>query len=335
MKVLFIGGTGLISSACSELAVRRGIDLFILNRARSSKYSVPAGATLLTGDIHDTAAMRALLAAHTFDCVVDWVAFTPQDAQNDIDLFTGKTRQFIFISSASVYQKPSAHYLVTEDTPLANPFWQYSRNKIACEELLINACREHGFPAVIVRPSHTYGPSQLPLSVCSGQHPWTIMDRMLRGKPVIIPGDGTSLWVLTWNGDFAKAFVGLLGRETTIGQAFHITSDEVLTWAQITTEAAHALGVEPDIVTIPAKLIMAHAPEDGISVIGDKSHSVVFDNSKIKRWVPGYCATVPWSEGVRKSIAWFRADPARQTIDYLANARWDALIAAYQRAFPM
>ena len=334
MKALFIGGTGLISSACSELAVQRGIELFILNRGVSSKYSVPVGATLLTGNIHDPAAMRQLLSNHHFDCVVDWVAFTPQDVQNDIELFAGKTRQFIFISSASAYQKPPAHYLITEDTPLVNPFWDYSRNKIACEELLMKAHREQGFPTVIVRPSHTYGPSQVPLCVSSWQHPWTVMDRMLRGQKIIIPGDGTSLWVLTWNGDFAKGFVGLMGRETTIGHAFHITSDEVLTWNQIHTEAAHALGIEPKIVHIPADLIAAYDSSALGGIVGDKANSVVFNNSKIKRWVPDYVATVPWSEGVRRSIAWFQADPARQTIDHEANAQWDAIIAAYEKSFP-
>ncbi len=334
MKALFIGGTGLISSACSELAIARGIELFILNRGRSSKYPVPNGATLLVGDIHDQAAMHQLLANHQFDCVVDWVAFTPQDAQNDIELFAGKTRQFIFISSASAYQKPPAHYLITEDTPLVNPFWDYSRNKIACEELLMKAYREQGFPSVIVRPSHTYGPSQIPLCYGSWQHPWTLMDRMQRGQKIIVPGDGTSLWVLTWNGDFAKGFVGLMGRETTIGHAFHITSDEVLTWDQIHKEAAHALGIEPKIIHIPGDLIAAYDPSALGGVVGDKGNSVVFDNTKIKRWVPDYAATVPWSEGVRRSIAWFQADPARQTIDDEANAQWDAIIAGYERALP-
>jgi nucleoside-diphosphate-sugar epimerase len=334
MKALFIGGTGLISSACSHLALERGIELFILNRGRSSKYPVPAGATLLVGDIHDQAAIRQLLDGQHFDCVVDWVAFTPQDVQNDINLFAGKTRQYVFISSASAYQKPPAHYLITEDTPLVNPFWEYSRNKIACEDLLMKAHREQGFPSVIVRPSHTYGPSQIPLCVSSWLHPWTVPDRMLRGQKVIVPGDGTSLWVLTWNGDFAKGFVGLMGRETTLGQAFHITSDEVLTWNQIYTEAAHALGVEPKLIHIPGDLLAAYDPSLLGGVVGDKGNSVVFDNRKIKRWVPDYVATLPWSEGARRSIAWFQADPSRQTIDAEANVRWDTIIASYERARP-
>jgi nucleoside-diphosphate-sugar epimerase len=335
LKVLFIGGTGLISSACSELAVQRGIELTILNRARSTKYELPPGAHLLTGDVHgDTAALAEQLKGETFDAVVDWIAFTPADIERDIALFSGKTRQFMFISSASVYQKPPNHYLITEDTPLANSHWAYSQNKIACEERLMREYRERGFPITLIRPSLTYGPSQIPMIMGSWQHPWTLVQRMQQGRPVIVPGDGTSLWPLTWNGDFAKGLVGLLGREQTIGHAFHITSDEVLSWQQIYVELAHALGVEPNIVHIPSDLIAAYDPDSYGSLIGDKIYSVVFDNSKIKRFVPDFVATVPWTEGVRRALAWFQADPARQTIDAPANALWDRIIAGYQRAWP-
>ena len=335
MKVLFIGGTGLISSACSQLAVDRGIDLYILNRGRSHKYDVPAGAHLLVGDIHtDRAAVAEMLNNHRFDAVVDWIAFTPSDIEADIALFTGRTRQFIFISSASVYQKPPNHYLITEDTPLANPHWAYSQNKIACEERLMREYREHGLPITIIRPSLTYGPSQIPIVMGSWQHPWTIVERMKQGKPVIVPGDGTSLWPLTWNGDFAKGLVGLLGREQAIGHAFHITSDEVLSWNQIYVELAHALGVEPKLVHIASELIAAHDPDSYGSLIGDKINSVVFDNSKIKRFVPDFVATVPWTEGVRKALAWFEADAARRTTDTPANQLWDNIIQAYERAMP-
>jgi nucleoside-diphosphate-sugar epimerase len=335
VKVLFIGGTGLISSACSQLAVDRGIDLYILNRGRSHKYEAPAGATLLSGDVHgDRAAVQALLGDQRFDAVVDWIAFTPADIEADIAFFAGKTRQFVFISSASVYQKPPNHYLVTEDTPLANPHWAYSQNKIACEERLMVEYRQRGFPITIIRPSLTYGPSQIPMIMGSWQHPWTLVERMKQGKSVIVPGDGTSLWPLTWNGDFAKGLVGLLGREQTIGHAFHITSDEVLTWNQIYVELGHALGVEPKIVHIPSDLIAAHDPDSYGSLIGDKIYSVVFDNSKIKRFIPDYVATVPWTEGVRMSLAWFEADPSRKTIDEPANQLWDKIINAYQCAWP-
>jgi nucleoside-diphosphate-sugar epimerase len=335
MKVLFIGGTGLISSACSQLAVERGMELFILNRGRSHKYDTPAGAQLLVGDIHgNRAAVAELIKAHHFDAVVDWVAFTPADIENDIALFTGRTRQFIFISSASVYQKPPNHYLITEDTPLANPHWAYSQNKIACEERLMREYRERGFPITILRPSLTYGPSQIPMIMGSWQHPWTLVERMKLGRKVIVPGDGTSLWPLTWNGDLAKGLLGLLGREQVIGHAFHITSDEVLSWQQIYVELAHALEVEPNIVHIPSDLIAAHDPDSYGSLIGDKIYSVVFDNSKIKRFVPDFVATVPWTEGVRRAIAWFQADASRQTIDAPANLLWDKILAAYELAWP-
>jgi nucleoside-diphosphate-sugar epimerase len=335
MKVLFIGGTGLISSACSQLAVERGVDLYILNRARTKKYDVPSGATLLTGDIHgDRQAVAGLLKGHQFDAVVDWVAFTPADIENDIALFTGKTRQFVFISSASVYQKPPNYYLITEDTPLSNPHWAYSQNKIACEESLMREYRERGFPITIIRPSLTYGPSQIPMITGSWQHPWTIVARMKQGKPVIVPGDGTSLWPLTWNGDLAKGLLGLLGREQAIGHSFHITSDEVLTWNQIYIELAHAIGVEPNLTHIASELIAAYDPDSYGSLIGDKIYSVVFDNSKIKRFVPDYVATVPWTEGVRKAIAWFEAEPARQSIDHEAEQMWERILAAYQKAWP-
>ena len=335
MKVLFIGGTGLISSACSDLAVERGLDLYILNRSLSRKYPLPAGAHLLAGDVHgDPAQLAGLLADHRFDVVVDWIAFTPEDIERDIRLFGGRCGQFVFISSASAYQKPPSHYLITEETPLENPFWEYSRNKIACEECLMQEYRERGFPVTIVRPSLTYGPSQIPLCVGSWKHPYTVIDRMKRGKKIIVPGDGTSLWVLTWNGDFARGFVGLFGRKDAIGEAFHITSDEVLTWNQIYQQAAQAAGVEVQIVHVPSDLIAAYDPEAVGSLIGDKANSAVFDNSKIKRFVPEFTCDVSWAEGVRRAIAWHEADPARCSIDEPLNQTWDVILAAYEQAFP-
>ncbi len=238
MKLLFIGGTGLISSACSELALARGHELYILNRSASTKYPLPKDATLLRSDIHaDETHLASLLAGQHFDAAVDWVAFTPQDIERDIRLFQGRTKQFVFISSASTYQKPPKHYLITEETLLENPYWKYSQDKIACEQLLMNEYRERGFPVTIVRPSLTYGPAQIPLVGASWAHPWTVIDRMKRGQKVIVPGDGASLWVLTWNGDFAKGLIGLLGNEQAIGEAFQVTSDEVLSWDQIFLEA--------------------------------------------------------------------------------------------------
>ena len=316
MKILFIGGTGLISSACSELALERGVELFILNRSQSGKYPLPEGAHLLVGDVHgNEVELAGLLSGQEFDAVVDWIAFTPEDIERDLHLFSDRTGQFVFISSASAYQKPPSHYLITEETPLENPFWDYSRNKIACEQRLMQAHREKNFPVTIVRPSLTYGPSQIPLCVGSWQYPYTVIDRMKRGRQIIVPGDGTSLWVLTWNGDFAKGFLGLLANPKAIGEAYHITSDEVLTWDQIYREVGRAVGVDLDIIHVTSDLIAAYDPDALGSLTGDKVNSSVFDNSKIKELVPDFNCTVPWAEGVRRAIAWHTADPSRQSID--------------------
>ncbi|HVN16661.1 MAG TPA: SDR family oxidoreductase [Anaerolineales bacterium] len=334
MKILFIGGTGLISSACSELAVKHGHELFLLNRSVSANYSVPNGATVFRADVHnDEAQLVQLLAAHRFDAVVDYIAFTVNDIERDIRLFRNKTDQFVFISSASAYQKPVKNYLITEETPLENPFWEYSRNKIACEERLMRAYREDGFPVTIIRPSLTYGPSQIALCVNSWRHPWTVIDRMKRGQKIIIPGDGTSLWVMTWHEDFAVGLIGLLGNPKAIGEAFQITSDEVLTWNQIYLEVVHALGVKPNIVHIPSDLIAAYDPDALGSLIGDKVNSVVFDNSKIKRFVPDYSCKVNWAEGSRRTLAWLESHPEFQTIDRDLDHLWDKIISKYEQAF--
>jgi nucleoside-diphosphate-sugar epimerase len=334
MKVLFIGGTGLISTACTQLAAARGIEMFLLNRGQSRKDEVPEGVTVLTANARERESLLKAIEGHEFDVVVNWINFTVQDVERDIALFDGKVDQYIFISSASAYQKPPSDYLITESTPLVNPHWQYSRDKAACEERLIEQERKTGFPFTIVRPSLTYGQSMIPLVVGSWSRPWTVIDRMLRGKKVIVPGDGTSLWQVTWNGDFAKGLVGLLGNQRAIGHAFHITGDEVLSWNQIYQEAGRAVGVEPDIVHIPSDLLCAYSPEDEGSLWGDKVWSVVLDNSKIKRFVPDFVCTTTWAQGVRKAIAWFRADAKRQAVDEKANALWDRIIAAYMRAFP-
>lgn len=334
MKLLFIGGTGIISSACSELAVERGHELFLLNRSHSKKFPSPEHATVLQADVHaDSAHLSTLLAGHRFDAVVDFIAFFPRDVERDLSLFRDKTDQFVFISSASAYQKPVKNYLITEETPLENPFWEYSRGKIACENLLMKEYRENGFPATIVRPSHTYGPSQIPFIYGSWQHPWTLIERMKQGGPVIVPGDGTSLWVLTWNADFAVGLLGLLGNKKTIGEAFHITSDEVLSWDQIYLEAYQALGQDPNVIHIPSDFIARFDDHAVGSLIGDKSNSVVFDNSKIKRFVPEFDCKVKWSEGVRRALAWFEAHPEFQTVDRDAVRRWETILNAYRKAF--
>lgn len=335
MKILFVGGTGLISSACSELAVARGHELFILNRSASTTYPLTAGTTLLKGDVHaDETRLASLLAGHDFDIVVDWIAFTIEDIERDIRLFTGRTGHFVFISSASAYQKPPRHYIITEETLLENQYWKYSQDKIACENRLMQAYREHGFPVTIIRPSLTYGPSQIPLIGASWAHPYTVIDRIQRGQRVVVPGDGSSLWVLTWNGDFARGLVGLLGNEKAVGEAFQITSDEVLSWDQIFLEVYRALGVKPNVVHIPSDLIVAHDPEKLGTLIGDKIHSVVFDNRKIKRFVPDFICEVKWAEGLRRSLAWFDARPDFKTIDGDLNVKWDRLISAFERALP-
>jgi nucleoside-diphosphate-sugar epimerase len=330
MKALFIGGTGIISTACSHLAVERGWDLTVLTRGRHTA-ALPRGITMLTADATDPG-LRAKLAGKSFDVVVEWNGYAAADIERDLELFRGKTRQYLFISSASAYQKPVSHYLITESTPLANPFWDYSQNKIACEDRLMRAYREEGFPVTIVRPSLTYGDTVVPLVVNSWAHKsYTAVDRMVRGRKVIVPGDGTSLWVLTHNSDFAKGFVGLMGCEAAIGHAFHITSDEVLTWNQIYHTVGVALGVEPQIVHIPTDFIVACVPEMRGGLQGDKSESAVFDNTKIRRFVPGYCATTPFAQGIRRTLAWFQAEPSRMQIDEPANATWDRVIAAYER----
>ena len=329
MKILFIGGTGIISTASTALAAKRGLDLTLLSRGQHESH-LPAGVKTLIADVNDPVLLHKL-EHESFDAVVDWIAFTPADIERDLKLFRGRTRQFVFISSASAYQKPQTHYLMTESTPLANPYWDYSRNKIACEERLMQAYRDEGFPVTIVRPSLTYGETLIPLVLNSWQQSYTAVDRMIRGQKLIVPGDGSSLWVVTHNTDFAKGLIGLLGHQQAIGHAFHITSDEVLTWDQLFRIVGAAVGVEPQLVHIPSDFIAACIPEKLGTLTGDKSVSVVFDNSKIKRFVPGYCATTTFAEGVRQSLAWFNAVPSRKQIDHQVNAALDKLISAYEK----
>ncbi len=327
MKALFIGGTGLISSAVSRLAVERGFELWLLNRGHRGEF-FPKGARQVVADHQDRAAVREALRGQSFDVVADWIAFTPDQAAADVELFSGRTRQYIFISSASVYQKPPTFYAITESTPLYNPYWQYSRDKIACEDLLVREYREKGFPATIVRPSHTYGLTQIPAAVTSWTHPWTLVDRMRKGRRVIVPGDGTSLWTLTHNSDLAKGFVGLMGNVHAIGHAFHITSDEVLTWNQVYEAIGTAAGAKPDLVHVASDFINAFSPEQGAGLIGDKANCGVFDNGKIKSHVLGYQATVPFAEGIRESIQWFEKHPERCTIDAAFNELSERILAA-------
>lgn len=316
MKVLFIGGSGIISSACSSLAVERGIDLYLLNRGRTTHRPIPSGAHIINGDIREPA-VADVLSGHTFDVVVDWIAFTPDQIATDIGLFRGRVGQYIFISSASAYQKPPRRLPITEETPLDNPFWQYSRNKIACEAELTRAYQEEDFPVTIVRPSHTYDRTLLPFH---GRY--TYVDRMRRGKPIILQGDGTSLWTMTHHRDFARAFTGLLGDTRAIGEAFHITSDEWLTWNEIARLIGEAAGVEPAVVHVASDDIARYDPEWGASLLGDKSHCAIFDNSKIRRIVPDFTAEIPFADGAREIIAWYDANPDQQR----AEPEFDAII---------
>lgn len=327
LKVLFIGGTGVISSACSQLAIERGIDLYLLNRGQSRR-DVPDGAKVLTGDIRDSQSVREAIADHTFDAIVDWIAFTPEQIETDLDLFAGRTGQYIFISSASAYQTPPRSVPVTEATPLHNPYWEYSRQKMACEERLLRAYREDGFPMTVVRPSHTYDKTMLPM-----HGGYTIVRRMRQGKKVIVHGDGTSLWTLTHHRDFAKGFVGLLGNSRAIGETFHITSDEWLTWNQIFTIVADAAGTKARMVHVPSDFIGRFDARWGASLLGDKTHSMLFDNSKIKRLVPDYVATIPFEQGAREMMSWYDGDEARQVVNEELDDTIERILDAYERAW--
>ncbi len=332
MKVLFIGGTGNISMAASRLALQRGMDLYLLNRG-NRKVDLP-GVKSITADIGKPAEVAKALAGHSWDCVVNWIAFEPTEIERDLELFRGKTRQYIFISSASAYQKPSTSPFITESTPLANPYWEYSRNKIACEERLNKALREEGFPITIVRPSLTYD-TVIPVAMGSWDD-YTIIDRMKKGKPVVVHGDGASLWTITHADDFAKGIVGLIGHQQVLGHAFHITSDEVLTWDQIYQAVGAAAGVEAKIVHIASDFIVAVAKAAGQgwmegNFLGDKSVSAIFDNSKIKRFVPEFQATIPFKQGIQRTVKWFEAESSRMKISESNNTMLDRVISAYQK----
>jgi len=326
MKVLFIGGTGFISTSVSRLALTRGMDLYLLNRGLRKMELT--GTRNLIADIHQPEQVRAALQDLKFDVVVDWIAYTPEDIERDLAIFQGLTKQFIFISSASAYQKPPGHHVIRESTPLHNPYWDYSRHKIACEERLTRAYREEGFPVTIVRPSLTYGEANFPIAL-GGWGCYTLADRMRNGRPIIVHGDGSSLWVVTQAEDFARGFLGLVGNAQAVGEAFHITADEVLTWNQIYETIADALGVKANLVHMASDFIVRVSPGLTGPLLGDKSWSVVFDNSKIKEFVPGFQAVIPFREGIRRTVAWFEADKSRQRVDEAVNAELDTILAAY------
>ncbi len=325
MKALFIGGTGTISGAVSELAIQNGVELTLLTRSGKG----PEGAEQIACDINDEDTAFSILKDRSFDVVADFVAFRPEQVERDIRLFQGKTEQYIFISSASAYQKPLAHPIITESTPLYNPYWQYSRDKIACETLLMAAYRSEGFPVTIVRPSHTYGDRSVPVSIHGANGSWQILARMLEGKPVIVHGDGLSLWTFTHNTDFAKGFWGLMGNPHAIGEAVHITSDESLTWNAAFSAIGRALGVEPILQHISSDLLSALRPELLGTLLGDKANSVRFDNTKIKRLVPDFCATVRFDQGVHRTVDYVRTHPECQKPDPEFDTWCDRVIKAY------
>ena len=331
MKVLFIGGTGNISTAVSKQAVDRGIELYLLNRGK--RISAIAGAKSIIGDVKRPEELILALKDHTWDAVVNWIAFNERDIDRDYELFRGKTQQYIFISSASVYQKPLAFPIVTESTPLANPFWQYSRDKIACEMKLNFYYRQEQFPMTIVRPSLTYD-TVIPVPI-GGWTEYTIVDRIKKGKKIIVHGDGTSLFTITHADDFAKGFLGLLGHQQAIGESFHITSDEILTWNQIYQALAKAVGFDAKIVHIPSDLLAAFDEELRGSLIGDKATSVLFDNTKIKRFVPEFSAVIPFSQGIQRTIKWFESVPARQMIRKETDDWMDRIIDQYEKVFKL
>lgn len=331
MRVLFIGGTGNISTASARQALEAGMDLSILSRGRRTGPEL-AGASYLRADMNKPAEVKRALEGKAFDAVVNFIAYIPAEVERDVRLFSGTCGQYVFISSASAYQKPPSHPVITESTPLANPYWGYSRDKIACEDLLMKAYREEGFPVTVVRPSHTYE-TVIPAAIGSWED-FTLIDRMRQGREIIIHGDGSSLWTLTHSRDFAKGFVGLLGNQQAIGHSFHITSDEVLTWNQIYQAMAEAAGVGLKAVHISSDFICRIADAMGQewmrgNLLGDKANSAIFDNTKIKRFVPGYVATIPFREGIRRTVEWFDAHPERIRIEEKNQALMDAILAAY------
>src|ERR687890_2425376 len=309
LRVLFLGGSGIISSACSRRAVEEGLDVCVLNRGHSTSRPLPPEVERVTADVDDPRSIKEAIGDRHFDAVVDWLAFTPDQVRARTDLFRGRVGQYVFISSASAYQTPPARLPVTESTPLRNPYWQYSRDKIACEDLLVFLHRDEGYPVTVVRPSHTYDETMVPFD---GR--WTIVERMRRGKQVVVHGDGTSLWTLTHHRDFAQDFVPLLGHARALGEAFHITSDDVLTWDQIAHAMAAAAGVEAQIVHVPSDAVAAEDAEWGAGLLGDKAHCMVFDNSKLRSVVPDYLATIPFEQGAREIVEWPDADASGRQV---------------------
>ncbi|RXZ82525.1 SDR family oxidoreductase [Paenibacillaceae bacterium] len=332
MKALFIGGTGTISSAITRQLLDKGCELYLLNRGTRNQ-ALPPGVNIIQADINDEEQVAKLIEDLAFDVVADFIAFQPAQLERDYRLFKDKTKQFMFISSASAYQTPLSDYRITEGTPLSNPYWEYSRNKIACEEYLMTQYRDHGFPITIVRPSHTYDERSIPLGVHGSKGSWQVAKRMLENKPVIIHGDGTSLWTMTHNSDFAKGFIGLMGNIHAIGESVHITSDESVTWNQIYQIIADTLGVKLNAVHVSSAFLDASSSEDYRGgLLGDKANTVVFDNAKLKRLVPEFVATTRLDQGIRQTVQHILAHPELQTEDQEFDAWCDNVVAALDDA---
>lgn len=325
MKILFVGGSGIISSACVERACAEGHHVTLLTRGTSDKLRPPPPtARMLVGDIRNQAQTELALGRETFDVVANFVAFEVDHVESDLRLFRGRTGQYVFISSASAYKKPTVSLPITESTPLVNPYWQYSRNKIACEERLLRAYRDEGFPVTIIRPSHTYDRTLLPFDPHGAGG--TVLSRIQRGRPVVVHGDGTSLWVLTHHRDFAVGFSGLLGNPAALGEAFHITSDEALPWNEIFRAIASAVGRNVELVHVPSAVIARHHPAWGDGLLGDKAHSVLFDNSKVRRLVPEFRPSIPFFRGAREIVEYHLAHPERLTVDPGVESLMDDLV---------
>jgi len=333
MRALFIGGTGTISMAITrQLAADPNWELYLLNRGNRSA-ELPEQIHSIIADITDEADCREKLKDLQFDVVCDFIAYKKEQVERDYRLFNGKTKQYIFISSASAYQKPASNVIITESTPLSNPYWEYSRNKIACEEFLMKMYRENGFPVTIVRPSHTYDERKVPVGVHGSKGNWSIIKRMLDGKPIIIHGDGTSLWTMTHNTDFAKGFIGLMGNIHALGESFHITSDESVSWNQIYQTIADTLGVKLHAYHITSEFLASTGKYDlQGSLLGDKANSVIFDNSKLKRAVPEFKATVRLDQGIRQAVTYMLSHPECQTPDPEFDQWCDNVINALEQA---
>ena len=329
MRVLFIGGTGNLSRDCTFLALRRGMEVFHLNRGTRPGLT-PQGVTSIHADIHDGGASSRALGGLRFDAVVDFIAYRPEEVMADLRLFRDRTSQYVFISSASAYQKPPSRHLIDESTPLANPFWQYSRDKIACERLLVEEGSRLGLGWTIVRPSHTYGSTWIPSAF--GSSDFTVARRMLDGREVVVQGDGQALWTLTHARDFAVGLVGLLGKPGALGEAVQVMGDEALTWDEIHRAIAEALGVEPRIVHVPSEFIAKVDPDLGQHFLGDKTWTSLFDCSKLRRLVPDFRTSVPFREGIRESVDYYIADPGRQKVNPDTDAAIDRILAAWRRA---